>query len=220
MALASDRPAVGQSQVSLRSFQSLDARLLIHAKNDGVFRRVQIEPDDLRGLWRELWVGTYAPAPTPLELDTVTPQGTPHLVSGNIFQCSSQKSPVPGAKTLGRRLIQFGKDASFCFRTILSPPASSLVILKRGDATPSEAHPPRTHRVQANTLTPRDAGRAFSFGCCQDNAGAESQPLLSPWRAQPALKFTTFFIGKDHRRCYSTHAASILHPALIFSSKY
>jgi hypothetical protein len=220
MALATDCPAVGQPQVALRPFQSLDAGLLIHAKNNRVLRRIQIETNYLRGLRGKFRVRANAPASAPLELNAVAAQEAPHLIRGNILQGLSEQGPVPRGISLRRWLIQFGEDALLYLRAVLPRSAHSLLILERGDAARGKAHSPGADGVQPDTLTSSDTGRAFALCRSQDDAGPKSQTLLSRWRAQPAFEFTMSFIRKDNRRCNSTHAASILQSALIFSSKY
>ena len=56
MALAGQRPSVGQPQVSLRSLQRLDRGLFVDADDDRVLGRRHVEPDDFGGLGGKLGV--------------------------------------------------------------------------------------------------------------------------------------------------------------------
>src|ERR1700739_1085042 len=65
------RLSVGQSEPPLRSFQCLNGRLFIHAQDEGVFWRIQIQSDDVGRLGAELRVRADTPTPPPLQANAV-----------------------------------------------------------------------------------------------------------------------------------------------------
>src|SRR3972149_10840928 len=65
MAVASERLAVGKPEPALGPFQGLDVRLLVHAQEERVFRRIQIKAHDVGGLRCEFRIGAHPPTAPP-----------------------------------------------------------------------------------------------------------------------------------------------------------
>src|ERR1700739_4382914 len=55
VALAGQGAAIGQLQIALRSLQSLDRRLFVHAQHNGLLGRGDIEAHDIGGFFRQSW---------------------------------------------------------------------------------------------------------------------------------------------------------------------
>ena len=54
MSEACEGTAIGHSQPALRSFESLDARLFVNRKHDGIIRRTQVETNHIGRFLRKL----------------------------------------------------------------------------------------------------------------------------------------------------------------------
>ena len=63
------RLIIGQSQPTLRAFESLNRRHFVHVQCDAVFRRLEGQPDDLGRLGGKLGIGANGPTPTTLQRD-------------------------------------------------------------------------------------------------------------------------------------------------------
>src|SRR3974377_397581 len=100
-----------QSEVSLRSLERLDVRLLVHANHGRVFRWIQVQPDDVRGFRTELRIGRDAPTSAPLELNPPPPQDAPDVIVTDVAQGLCQQTSVPLCISLRRRRIQQRQNA-------------------------------------------------------------------------------------------------------------
>lgn len=76
------QPARGKRQDGIETVQSLDGGLLIHAENDGVRRRVQIEADDVGGLGFKIGVVADHVMAQPMRLETVATPDSGHRHMG------------------------------------------------------------------------------------------------------------------------------------------
>ena len=84
VALAGERPPVGQPEIALRPLQRLDRRLLVDPKDDGVVGRRHIQPDDLGGLGDKFGIVALAPRLLPVQIDPLVAQEAPHLLLVNV----------------------------------------------------------------------------------------------------------------------------------------
>jgi hypothetical protein len=58
--------AIGHSQIALRPLQRLDMWLLVNAQHHGLFRRIQVQTDNVRRFGSELRICRNTPTPPPL----------------------------------------------------------------------------------------------------------------------------------------------------------
>src|ERR1700730_5499027 len=63
--------------------QRLDRRLLVDAQDQRMFRRVQVEPDDIGGFGGKLLVGADAPRPPAAQLHPLLAQQAPYRIVGD-----------------------------------------------------------------------------------------------------------------------------------------
>jgi hypothetical protein len=82
--LASQRPAIGQLQITLRPLQRLDRRLFIDTGDDRIMRRGQVQADNIGSLGHELRVLALA-----LGFTALRSQEMPDLLFMNTYQSRS-----------------------------------------------------------------------------------------------------------------------------------
>src|SRR3972149_1366077 len=116
MAVASERLAGGKPEPALGPFQGLDVRLLVHAQEERVFRRIQIKAHDVGGLRCEFRIGAHAPNSPPAQMNLMFPQDTPDMVGRNVAQMLREQTAGPRGVALWRRIVPRGKGSTFPVR--------------------------------------------------------------------------------------------------------
>ncbi|MEY9129258.1 hypothetical protein ACVMII_007737 [Bradyrhizobium diazoefficiens] len=106
VALAGQGAAIGQLQITLRSLQSLDRGLLVHAQHNGLRRRRDIEADNIGGFGRKVRVVALAPGLASHQVNLVAAQEPPDILDIDIAQRLGQQGAGPARKPLRWRLIQ------------------------------------------------------------------------------------------------------------------
>src|SRR5713226_6172050 len=106
VALARQGAAIGQLQIALRSLQSLDRRLFVHAEHNGPLGRGDIEANDIGGFGRKVRVVALAPGFASHEVNLVAAQEPPDILDVDIAQHLGQQGPGPACDPLRWRLIQ------------------------------------------------------------------------------------------------------------------
>ena len=101
VALAGQGAAIGQLQITLRSFQSLDRRRFVHAQHNGLRGRGDIEANDIGGFGREVRVIALAPGLAGHKVDLVVAQEPPDILDVDIAQRLGQQRPVQRANPCG-----------------------------------------------------------------------------------------------------------------------
>src|ERR1700741_500 len=84
VALAGQGAAIGQLQIALRSLQSLDRGLLVHAEHNSLRRRGDIEANDIGGLDNKVRVVALTPGLTSREVNLAVAQEPPDILDVNI----------------------------------------------------------------------------------------------------------------------------------------
>ena len=106
VALAGQGAAIGQLQIALRSLQSLDRRLFVHAQHNGFLGRGDIEANNIGGFCRKVRVVALTPGLASREVNLVAAQEPPDILDVNIAQRLGQQRAGPARKPLRRRLVQ------------------------------------------------------------------------------------------------------------------
>jgi len=83
-----------KAQPALCSFLSLNGGLLIHAENQGIFRWVQIERDDVRCFLGKLRIGTQTPTMTTLKVNAMFIKYLPDLIEDTSPKALATNLPV------------------------------------------------------------------------------------------------------------------------------
>src|SRR6267154_3452852 len=106
VALASQGAAIGQLQIALRSLQSLDRRLFVHAQHNGLLGRGDIEANNIGGFGRKVRVVALTPGLASREVNLVAAQEPPDILDVNIAQRPGQQRPGPACEPLRWRFVQ------------------------------------------------------------------------------------------------------------------
>ena len=103
---AIDRFPIRQAQESLGPFQRLNGQFLVHAQQQRILGRAQVQAHDIGRLGSKLGIGADAPTAPSLQVDLVAAQHSPHLVFADILECCGQQRAIPSRVTFRRRLVQ------------------------------------------------------------------------------------------------------------------
>src|SRR5262245_55853234 len=95
MAVTGQRAAVRQLQITLRSLQRLDRRLLIDTDDDRVLGRRQVETDHIGGLGGERGIVAFAPGFASGEIDLLRSQKAPDILNIDSAECRRQQGAGP-----------------------------------------------------------------------------------------------------------------------------
>jgi len=133
---------VGQSKPALSAFQCLDGRFFVHTQHKRVFRRIQVQTDDIGSLGPELRVGADTPTAPPLEADIMLAQNTPDLVIADIAQCLGQQTAVPTGIAIRGRLVQSRENPLLRVRVIAGWLSRPDRVLQSLQSMPGKALPP------------------------------------------------------------------------------
>src|SRR6266851_10037517 len=101
VALARQGAAIGQLQIALRSLQSLDRRLFVHAEHDGLLGRGDIEANNIGGFGRKVRVVALTPGLANREVNLVAAQETPDYWTSTSPSASASRGPVQRANPSG-----------------------------------------------------------------------------------------------------------------------
>jgi hypothetical protein len=86
VALAGQGAAIGQLQIALRSLQSLDRGLFVHAEHNRLLGRGDIEADNIGGFGRKVRVVALTPGLANREVNLVAAQEAPDILDVDIAQ--------------------------------------------------------------------------------------------------------------------------------------
>src|ERR1700681_1796560 len=94
VALAGQSAAIGQLQIALRSLQSLDRRLFVHAQHNCLLGRGDIEANNIGGFGRKVRVVALTSGLASREVNLVAAQEPPDILDVNIHQLLGPQAPV------------------------------------------------------------------------------------------------------------------------------
>src|SRR5580658_4183434 len=199
------RFSVGQPEPPLRSFQCLNGRLFIHAQDQGVLWRIQIQSHDVGSLRTEFRVRADTPTPPPLQTDVVLAQNTPDLIVAHISESLGQQCARPLPVAFGRRLVQQRQHSSFSRRVIVRGTAFPVSILQAVQSPGAEALPPLRNTGGPSPQLLRDLQVGPSLVRQQYHLGPLSHPLFTCTGARPLPESPFLFRGQTNR-------CSLAHP--------
>src|SRR6267143_1416814 len=119
VALAGQGAAIGL-QIALRSLQSLDRRLFVHAQHNGLRRRGDVKANNIGGFGRKVRVVALTPGLASREVNLVAAQEPPDILDVNIAQRSRQRLTIRG-----------WTPTSLAIERVLRPAAASRTIRAR-----------------------------------------------------------------------------------------
>src|ERR1700752_2937029 len=157
VALAGQGAAIGQLQITLRSLQSLDRGLLVHAQHNGLRGRGDIEADNIRGFGRKVRVVALTPGLASREVNLVAAQEPPDILDVNIAQRPGQQGPGPACEPFRRQLVQQLQNPLVSGLRINRLLARSRLVLQPFKALVGIAMPPKADnpRLDPNFLGDR-----------------------------------------------------------------
>ena len=210
---AGERLAVGQTDPPLGSFQGLDRGLLIHRQDQGVFRWLQIEAEDVGGLGGKGGIGRDAPTPPPTQRDPLSAQYPPHVVFADITQRLGQQMPRPSTLARRGRVIQLVQHAPFGVRVVAPRLARARAIAQSLQAALSKTLPPFRHPRGPRPQPSRDLDSALPLARQQNDLGSFRHPLLGRSSPEPLAKNALFFQAQVYDCRLFTHGGSLTYNA-------
>ena len=200
MAVAHEGLAVGKSEPALRPFQGLNVGLLVHAQDQGVLGRIQVESHDVSRLGRERRVGADAPTPASLQMNLVLPKDAPDVVRAYVSQALGQRTPGPRRVPFRRRLVQHREDATLGIGVISLRLPGTPAVGQPLEALPCEARSPLADPCAARLEPLGNLRVRFPFIQQQDHPRPLHHTRLGRARPRPGLQGLTLFPTQpDHR---------------------
>src|SRR5215510_15241219 len=196
VALAGQGAAIGQLQITLRSLQSLDRGLLVHAQHNGLRRRGDIEADNIRGFGRKVRVAALTPGLASRQVNLVAAQEPPDILDVNIAQRPGQQGPGPACKPSRGWLVQQLQNSLVGRLRIDRLLARPRLVLQAFQAMVGIAMPPKADDPGLDPNFLGDRPRAAS-GRRQKNYPRPLQIALQRYRRATArLKHLAIFPRK------------------------
>ena len=194
VAVAAERPPVGQPEIALRPLQRLDRRLLVDAEDDGVLGRRHIEADDVGGLGDELGIVALAPRLLAVEIDPLVAQEAPHLLLVNVAQFGGDQPARPAREPSRRRPLQHRQNAPAGLGGRISASAPDAACRPSRPGLRRHSEPARCSPCSASRRPPR-----------RSIASSGPLPPTSTIRARTASRCV---VAGDRTRASSTARSS------------
>lgn len=138
--------AIGQPWLPLGALQEAGCGFFVHRQNHRVLWRLQVKRHNVCRLLRERRIGADAPAPAPIQRNTVRAQHPPDLVLGDITQVFGQQGAVPPRVAGRRRRVQCRENALLRVGRITPRLAAARCIRQIGEPLPRKAATPLADR--------------------------------------------------------------------------
>src|SRR6201993_4921914 len=205
VALAGQGAAIGQLQIPLRSLQSLDRGLLVHAQHNGLRGRGDIEADNIGGFGRKVRIVALAPGLASREVNLVAGQEPPNILDINIAQRLGQQRAGPTRKPFRWRLVQQLQNPLVGRVRVNRLLARPRLVFQRFKAMVGIAMPPKAYnpRLDPNLLGDRPGAapgrRQQDYPCPLQIA------LQCRRRATTRLKHLAIFPRKVDFSCFGNH---------------
>src|SRR5579863_7636047 len=205
VALASQGAAVGQLQIALRPFQSLDRRLFIDAENNRFGGRVHIKTDDIGGLRREIRIVALAPGFARHQIDLVVPQAAPDILNVDIAQRLGQQRPCPAPEPRRWRLVQQFQYPLVRRRCVDRLLARTQLVLQPVQTVIGVAMPPTADNPWLNADLLGNRPRAPAICRQQNNPSTLQINLHRARRTAPSFKLFAIAPPQSHFSCFGNH---------------
>lgn len=185
-------PPLLQGESRLGPLQGLDLTFLIHAEDDGMLGRVEIQSHDILQFLLEVWIPTELKGADPVGLQTMSGPDPMHEC-GVRPQVPRQGAGGPvgggGRRRLGRRL------QNACGQRLArlgGPPPAGGILGEAGQALGGEALPPEPHGLPTRVQHGGNLVVVVACGRQQRNLGAEHESRGRPPSASPLLQMPVF----------------------------
>src|SRR5579862_3075069 len=205
VALAGERPPVGEFQIALRPFQRLNGRLLIDAENNRPGRRFHIKADDVGSFLRKIRVVAFAPGFARRQIDLVVTQATPDILDVDIAQCPGQKRPCPAPEPRRWRLVQQLQYPFVRRRRVERLFARTWLILQPRKPMIGVAMPPTADNPRLNANLFGNRPRTPALRSQQNNPRALQVALHRPRRTATSFQLLAIATPQSHFSCFGNH---------------
>ncbi len=200
------RPAIGQANPTLGSFQGLNGWFFINGQDERILGRIEIKTDNVSGLAHKLRIGGNAPAAAPFQFNALLAQNAPDLIGGNIGQTLRQQSPIPAPVARRWIFIQQRQDPLDRHLIILGRLSTAWRVFQASQALAHKAPPPFTHRHLGNAQALGNRTSTQARCRLQDNLTPDLEPVFDPLRSTPTLQELAVFHRKfDATRCHPSN---------------
>src|SRR5262245_2131322 len=205
VALPGQSASVRQLQITLRPFQRLNRGFFIDTENNRLGGRINIKPDHIGGLRRELGIVALAPGFAGGKIDLVLAQKAPDILNINIAQCLGQQRTRPPRIALRRWLIQ--KRQNSLVRGLAVDPllTGSWTILQPAKAVLGKPPPPLAHNTRLNAHFLGDRPRAATLSRQQHYSRSLDVGLRRTRRSAARLKHLAYLRLEPNLSCSRYH---------------
>ena len=179
----------------LGSIERLNLGLLIDTKHDGVFWRINVQPDNVTHLLDQQWVGRQLERFGPMRLQT---EGSPDAVYGHVIQPRGFRHP-PHAPVSRPTWFRFQSANDYLLDLLVGYPTRRTrprLIIQPVKPVPHKARPPLTHR-RGRQAQPTCNGLVISsFSARQHDAGPSGQHRCSARAIRQRFQSLSLVIGQ------------------------
>ena len=164
--------AWAEREEGLRSIQGLNLRFLIHAEDERICGRCEVQPDDVSHLLNQEWIGRKLEALATVRLKAERPpdSGNCHVAQAKLL---GHAPGTPMRRTTRRRLQGCGYDSLDHSITDLAGRAGPLFIRQSIETMPREPRSPLSNRLAGNSELLRYLAIVQSLGACENHRGSE-----------------------------------------------
>ena len=183
------------------AIQGLDGGLLIHAEHGGVRRRIQVQPDDIRGLFLKVRIVRGHVALDPVRLEPMlAPHPSHHHVTH--VQMRGQFARAPVGRPTRRRAACRLQNPGFPLRGAHRRELSAMPAVEPRDPLLGKSFTPARHKAPAAVDPLRDFIPGMAFGQQQDQPRPSGvfRPIRPALGSPPQLH--TLRIRQRDRVCH------------------
>ncbi|SCU74662.1 hypothetical protein CNECB9_1950002 [Cupriavidus necator] len=196
-------------QARLGPVKRLDLRLLIATEDQCVFRRIEIQPDDVFQLLLEVFVVRYLEGFYPMRLESMRLPDAPHARRADTaHRRHTARAPMRRViRTLLRR--QRHDRLDLACRDLRLAPRSRLIPLDPRHTIRDKARSPARHRASPNTELRSDLFVCVALRREQYHLGALGQSNRDPPASRPRFQLFALAFAQLNF-CRDSHGFSLL----------
>lgn len=181
-------PARRERQHRIPAIQCLDRRLLVDAEHGGMRRRIQVQPDDIRGLFLKVGIVRGHVALDPVRLE---PMLAPHPCHHHVahVQMRGQFARAPVGRPTRRRAACRLQNPGFQLRRAHRGDLSEMPAVESRDPLLGKSFTPARHKASAAVEERRHFIPRMAFGQSQDQPRPSSifRPIRPAIGSPPQL---------------------------------
>ena len=206
VAMAGQRPPVGQLQIALRPLQRLDRRLLVDADDDRILGRRHVQPDHIGGLGDKLGIVALAPRLSPVEVDLLLAQEAPHLLLVHVAQFGGDQCRPSSAQTRPAAAAPGPPECVDRSRRCTSAAGRDAACRPNRPDLPGHNRPRQVLTVRGIVADlARNRSRRAAFGRQQDDPRPNHIALLRRRRPHPSFKHRPILRRQPDLHSFGNH---------------